>query len=124
VTCMYTAGYTEQPSRGEVVFTELKARLLAGEFPLGARLGEERLAGLLDVSRTPVREALHRLHTEGFVQRHADGGFTPTVPDVSASLRRNVGDSDGQATRVSSTRTFRERPGPPWNTPLSGVTSV
>ena len=84
MTCVYTAGYTEHPSRGEVVFTELKARLLAGEFPLGARLGEERLAGLLDVSRTPVREALHRLHTEGFVQRHADGGFTPTVPDVAA----------------------------------------
>jgi DNA-binding GntR family transcriptional regulator len=81
---MYTAGYTEHPSRGEVVFAELKARLLAGEFPLGGRLGEERLAGLLDVSRTPVREALHRLHTEGFVQRHADGGFTPAVPDVAA----------------------------------------
>jgi DNA-binding GntR family transcriptional regulator len=83
VTCVYTTGYTEQPSRGEVVFTELKARLLAGEFPIGGRLGEERIAGLLDVSRTPVREALHRLHTEGFVQRHTDGGFTPAVPDVS-----------------------------------------
>lgn len=80
---MYTAGYTEPPSRGELVFTELKARLLAGEFPIGGRLGEERIAGLLDVSRTPVREALHRLHAEGFVQRHVDGGFTPTVPDVA-----------------------------------------
>ncbi|MFN8026052.1 MAG: GntR family transcriptional regulator [Acidimicrobiia bacterium] len=82
MTCVYTAGYTDQLSRGELVFTELKARLLAGEFPIGGRLGEERIAGLLDVSRTPVREALHRLHSEGFVQRHVDGGFTPVVPDV------------------------------------------
>jgi DNA-binding GntR family transcriptional regulator len=81
-TCMYTDPYTDSTSRGERVFSDLKARLLAGEFPVGRRLGEERLASLLDVSRTPVREALHRLHTEGIVVRHPDGGFVPAVPDV------------------------------------------
>ncbi|HEX5586963.1 MAG TPA: GntR family transcriptional regulator [Acidimicrobiia bacterium] len=79
---MYTESYTDPAPRGERVFTELKARLLAGEFALGRRLGEERLATALSVSRTPVREALHRLHSEGLVQRDAEGGFRPAVPDV------------------------------------------
>jgi DNA-binding GntR family transcriptional regulator len=82
VTCVYTDPYTDAAPRGERVLTELKARLLAGDFPLGRRLGEERLATALGVSRTPVREALHRLHSEGLVQRDAEGGFRPTVPDV------------------------------------------
>ena len=77
---MYTEAHTDEPSRGERVFLELKSRLLAGEFPLGGRLGEERLAGLLGVSRTPVREALLRLHAEGLVERHPDGGFVPIDP--------------------------------------------
>ncbi|MEZ5179156.1 MAG: GntR family transcriptional regulator [Acidimicrobiales bacterium] len=57
----------------------MKHRLLAGEYPPGARLGEERLAAQLGVSRTPVREALSRLHSEGLVERLADGGFGPTL---------------------------------------------
>ena len=60
----------------------LKRRLLVGEFAFGHRLGEERLAAMLDVSRTPVREALARLHTEGLVQRHPEGGFEPAFPDM------------------------------------------
>ena len=79
---MYTDPYTDARSRGERVFAELKRQLLAGEYPLGRRLGEERLANALGVSRTPVREALHRLLSEGLVQRDAEGGFRPTAPDV------------------------------------------
>jgi DNA-binding transcriptional MocR family regulator len=56
-------------------YEQLKRRLLAGEFPLRVRLGEERLAALLGVSRTPVRQALTRLHAERLVERHADGGY-------------------------------------------------
>ena len=44
-----------------------------GDFPLHLRLGEERLAALLGVSRTPVREALLRLHAEGLVGRPPRG---------------------------------------------------
>ncbi|MBI2705905.1 MAG: GntR family transcriptional regulator [Actinobacteria bacterium] len=69
--------------RSEQAYAELKTRLLVGEFPLHRRLVEEKLAGLVGVSRTPVREALARLHAEGLIARAADGGFTPTVPDVT-----------------------------------------
>ena len=44
--------------------------------------GEERLAALLGVSRTPVREALLRLHAEGLIGPHPDGGYRPIAPDV------------------------------------------
>lgn len=65
-----------------MAYADLKRRLLAGEFALNVRLAEERLAHQLEVSRTPVREALLRLLGEGLVCRSADGGYEPVAPDV------------------------------------------
>jgi len=79
---VYTTSYTGS-SRAEQAYGELKRLLLSGEFALGHRMGEERLAGLIGVSRTPVREALSRLHVEGFVERLPDGGFCPSAPDLN-----------------------------------------
>jgi DNA-binding GntR family transcriptional regulator len=70
--------------RRDRAYQELKKRLLLGDFPFNLRLGEERLATLLGVSRTPVREALMRLHAEGLVCAHPEGGYRPTAPDVAA----------------------------------------
>lgn len=78
---MYTAPDTGS-SRRELAFNSLKHRLLAGEFPPGRRLGEERLAAELGVSRTPVREALSRLQSEGLVERLPDGGYGPALVDL------------------------------------------
>jgi DNA-binding GntR family transcriptional regulator len=69
--------------RSDRAYDELKQRLLVGDFPLNVRLGEERLAVLLGVSRTPIREALLRLHGEGLVRRGSDGGYEPIAPDVT-----------------------------------------
>jgi len=49
------------------VYAVLKERILSQEIELGARLRDEELASQLEVSRTPVREALMRLHREGLV---------------------------------------------------------
>lgn len=68
-------------SPSETAYRQLRDRLLAGSFPLTRRLAEERLANLVGVSRTPVRHALIRLHGEGLISRHQDGGYRPTVPD-------------------------------------------
>jgi len=65
----------------ESAYRQLRDRLLAGAFPLTRRLAEERLASMIGVSRTPVRHALIRLHGEGLISRHPDGGYRPTVPD-------------------------------------------
>ena len=50
--------------------------------PPGWRLGEERLAALFSVSRTPVREALMRLESERLAARNRRSGLV--VADVSA----------------------------------------
>ena len=70
------------PTLADVAYRTLKTQLLRGEFPLNTRLVEARLAGELDVSRTPVREALRRLSGEGLVEVHPDGGFRPCLPDT------------------------------------------
>src|SRR5690606_23202114 len=45
----------------------LRAKILTGELPPGARLRENQLCEELGVSRTPVREALRTLAAEGLV---------------------------------------------------------
>lgn len=78
---MYTGPDTAS-TRRDAAYHALKHRLLVGDFPPGGRLGEERLAAALGVSRTPVREALSRLHSEGLVERLPDGGFGPTLVNL------------------------------------------
>lgn len=78
---MYTA-LDAGSTRREVAYQALKRDLLMGAFPPGRRLGEERLAAELAVSRTPIREALARLHSEGLVERLDDGGYGPRLIDL------------------------------------------
>ncbi|MGQ9857888.1 MAG: GntR family transcriptional regulator [Thermodesulfobacteriota bacterium] len=59
----------------ESVYSRLKARILSGELAPGERLAEEHLAEELGVSRTPVREALQKLATEGFIRPLPTRGF-------------------------------------------------
>lgn len=66
--------------RSQQAYAAIKERLLLGGFPLTQRLAEEALAAELRVSRTPVHEALSRLHAERLVDRHPQGGFFPATP--------------------------------------------
>jgi DNA-binding GntR family transcriptional regulator len=59
----------------EDVQAVLRGRILAGVFPPGGRLQDVQLAMELGVSRTPVREALLRLATEGLVESDPNRGF-------------------------------------------------
>ncbi len=49
------------------VYLAVRRGILDGGRALGSRLREEELAGELGVSRTPVREALRRLESDGLV---------------------------------------------------------
>lgn len=49
------------------VYNLLRTKMLKGIFPPGFRLVEDELAEQLEVSRTPIREAIHRLMVEGLV---------------------------------------------------------
>ena len=57
---------SDRPLR-EVVFLRLRRAILQGELEPGERLMEIRLAEQLGVSRTPVRDAIHKLVDEGLV---------------------------------------------------------
>jgi len=59
----------------EWAYNNLKSDVLAGRFTPGERLTEEHLANGLGVSRTPVREALHKLASEGLIQPLESRGF-------------------------------------------------
>jgi DNA-binding GntR family transcriptional regulator len=59
----------------EKVYEYLKASILSGHLNPGEKLTEEHLAKTLGVSRTPVREALHKLESEGLIKIRKKRGF-------------------------------------------------
>lgn len=63
-------------SLGEHVFDTLRHAIVRGHMAPGDRLVESRIAQALETSRTPVREAIHKLEREGFISRRPRGGFT------------------------------------------------
>lgn len=52
----------------EQVLSELRRRIVDGDYAQGERLTENRLADDFGVSRNPVREALRVVESEGFVE--------------------------------------------------------
>ena len=68
-------------SAREKTYRLLRKQLLTGHFSPNQRLTEESLAKRLGVSRTPVREALHKLELEGLVKTKGGRGFC--VPEES-----------------------------------------
>ncbi len=56
-------------SASDLVYGDLRRRLMSGAFLPGERLREEHIANELSVSRTPVRSAIERLVADGLVKR-------------------------------------------------------
>ncbi|MFB3887721.1 MAG: GntR family transcriptional regulator [Thermodesulfobacteriota bacterium] len=59
----------------EKTYDYLKSNILSGHFKPGRRLVEEDVAEELGVSRTPVREAFHKLELEGLITPLETRGF-------------------------------------------------
>ncbi len=57
------------------VHKELRHSIITGEMPGGTRLVESTLASEMEVSRTPVREALHKLELEGLLYSIPRAGY-------------------------------------------------
>lgn len=55
-------------------YAAVRGAIVAGEIPPGGRVREEHFAARAGVSRTPVREALRRLNSDGFVELHPNRG--------------------------------------------------
>lgn len=73
-------GDVASKSLGELAYETLLDRMLSKELAPGTVLQERALGDDLQISRTPIREALTRLESEGFVTRHA--GRLLTVREI------------------------------------------
>ena len=76
-----TSGPLQIQSVVDQVYAAVRARILSGELARGSRLRQAALAEELGVSRTPLREALRRLATEGLVEFEANRGATVAEHD-------------------------------------------
>jgi DNA-binding GntR family transcriptional regulator len=65
----------------------IRDAIVGGDLKLGEALSEEKLAAMLGISRTPVREALATLHVQGLITVLPQRGsfvFRPDEADVQA----------------------------------------
>lgn len=101
-----TRAANEGRSHGEYAYLTLRQELLNGIIPSGSRIVELEIARRLSISRTPVREALRRLESDGFIQRLGKSKLvaTPTGPDDVGDVGLLRIEIDGLAARLTSMR--------------------
>jgi DNA-binding GntR family transcriptional regulator len=69
----------------DTAYHELHRMIVDGELPPGERLTERALARLLEISPTPIREALQRLEQEWLIERRG-----PRTVVVAGANRRDL----------------------------------
>jgi DNA-binding GntR family transcriptional regulator len=74
---------SRQPSLTERVFRQLRDAVVNNELAPGQAVSIEQLAGMLGVSRTPVREALPALQQLGLVVQTENGSFQVAPLDAT-----------------------------------------
>lgn len=92
-------------SRAEELYTYLRTAILSGELRPSERLVENAVAELANVSRTPVRQALHQLESDGLLRESKNGGmevFGFSLDELSdlCAVREVL---EGMATRHAAT---------------------
>jgi DNA-binding GntR family transcriptional regulator len=102
--------FQERKSLGEHVFESLKHSIVMGKISSGEWLVESHIAETLGISRTPVREAIHKLEREGLIERQPRGGFT-----VLGLTRNNIEETfgirsvlEGYAARLAAVKHNKE----------------
>lgn len=65
----------QRENLGQQVYQYLRDRIYRMEMPPGTRLGVDKIADEIGVSRSPVRDALMMLVNEGVVEVNATGGY-------------------------------------------------
>lgn len=84
----------------------IREQIIDGRLPPASILREERLAAELDVSRTPLREAIRQLAEEGFLEQAPRRGarvssLTPAMAQEVYEVREAL---EGMAARLAATR--------------------
>ena len=74
----------QRGSSGEDAYVALYEAMLSGELKPGDRIREAEVAKMLGMSRTPVREAMRQLETQGLLSHQPRKGVTIRKLDHSA----------------------------------------
>lgn len=92
-------------SSREVAYDAIKQAILSGQIPPHERLIEERLAEALDISRTPVREALAILEHEGLLESEPYKGLAvrPVTIDEFLNMYEALGVIEAALARSAAT---------------------
>src|SRR5580704_7630282 len=69
------------PTLKQHAYKLIRKRLLSGSLPPGGRLSDDALAKELGISRSPVREAISQLTSEGLVEYRPRSGAYVRVPE-------------------------------------------
>jgi len=72
----------ERRNLRDEVYRVLWRMIVHAEFEPGSKIAEEEVASALGVSRTPVREAMHRLEYEGLLTASPGQSSTVTTPTL------------------------------------------
>lgn len=100
----------EQITLAQSVTERMRVAVLEGRFAAGEKLNEELLSSRLEVSRTPVRAALHRLAAEGLLDYVPNRGYsvrTVTMEELNAMFDLR-GVLEGLAARLAAERGMDE----------------
>lgn len=73
-------------SAGEFAYVRLRGEIMDGKLPPGHRMVEQELSERLQVSRTPVREALSRLLADGLLEQQPRVGLAVAQLDEAAVI--------------------------------------
>ncbi|MEM9010752.1 MAG: GntR family transcriptional regulator [Pseudomonadota bacterium] len=93
---------TERTRLADAVYDEILDAIIKGDIGADDRLVQERLAAELQISRTPVREALLRLEQDGILVTSARGGFKLhrlSAPEIKELYQARAA-IEGQAIRI------------------------
>ncbi|RDE19829.1 GntR family transcriptional regulator [Motiliproteus coralliicola] len=77
---------SSQPSRSEHAYQQLRASIHSGQLEAGSRIREAELADRFGISRTPIREAIRRLESEGLVCSSTHKGMMVTQLDYQSVI--------------------------------------
>jgi DNA-binding GntR family transcriptional regulator len=97
-----------------IAYDYIRARIIKGEYPSGYALKTYRLSAEIGVSRTPIRDALHRLEVDGFVDiRPHDGAQVKSLSlkefsELCAMRLALEGYLAGTAARIRTDMELRE----------------
>ena len=101
---------TKRPRLADEVYDQLVTAIMDRDIGPDDRLVQEKLAAEMEISRTPVREALLRLEKEGVLRVANSGGFrlAKINEDETRELYQARAAIEGQAFRILAARNDKD----------------